>query len=356
MIFVFIIIIFAGYGLEFLGKLLKNNTLQKLMYMIVLIVSILNLFYVFYLYHPLVAYSDFSQTPQIALKLQELGAVRIYVHKANMRTFNEFNNTIQNKVPRYLSLQNDLVPNSNIIWKIPSSAFYSSFGPKRLYYFMSLFEDSYSPSSSASSQISFAGLRMLSIRNTDTIVSPIKLHNDALKFAAQFKLTDLENQYTYIYRNDDVLPEVYAYSNLSDISTFKDFVKLMSNQSFDIKKQALIENRDFDFQSEHELEFEASSISKSSAYYRFNIKLNQQALITLARTYYPGWFVKVDGKVTKIYPVNLVNMGTIVSEGNHIVEFVFNPLSFRIGMLITVSGYLIIAFLFLIKRRIINEL
>ena len=64
-------------------------------------------------------------------------------------------------------------------------------------------------------------------------------------------------------------------------------------------------------------------------------------MVTL-QTDYPGWKAYIDGEEVKIVKVNGVFRGIYVEEGNHNIEFIFAPLDFYVGALITGAFYLVV--------------
>ena len=64
----------------------------------------------------------------------------------------------------------------------------------------------------------------------------------------------------------------------------------------------------------------------------------ENSLLVLSDTYYPGWKAFVDGKKTKIYRADYTFRAISVSAGTHRVEFVYDPLSFKLGALFTMLG------------------
>jgi uncharacterized membrane protein YfhO len=58
----------------------------------------------------------------------------------------------------------------------------------------------------------------------------------------------------------------------------------------------------------------------------------------LSDTYFPGWRVFVDGKEEKIYRADYNFRAVPISAGKHRVEFVYDPLSFKMGAIITFLG------------------
>jgi len=64
----------------------------------------------------------------------------------------------------------------------------------------------------------------------------------------------------------------------------------------------------------------------------------ENSLLVLSDTYYPGWKAFVDGRKTKIYRANYTFRALPLSAGPHRLEFVYDPLSFKLGALFTFLG------------------
>jgi len=55
----------------------------------------------------------------------------------------------------------------------------------------------------------------------------------------------------------------------------------------------------------------------------------------VSETYYPGWRATLDGREVKIEPSHQIFRAIKVPAGEHKVKFVYDPLSFKIGSLIS---------------------
>jgi hypothetical protein len=66
--------------------------------------------------------------------------------------------------------------------------------------------------------------------------------------------------------------------------------------------------------------------------------LEQPGLIILADTYYPGWWLTIDGEPAPIYRANRMMRGAVVPAGRHTLVYVYRPASFYIGAVISVIG------------------
>ncbi|PDV99812.1 hypothetical protein A9Q02_00955 [Candidatus Chloroploca asiatica] len=68
------------------------------------------------------------------------------------------------------------------------------------------------------------------------------------------------------------------------------------------------------------------------------VETSAPALLVLSDAYFPGWRALVDGVETPILRTNYAFRGVPVSAGVHNVIFIYNPISFKIGFLITISS------------------
>jgi len=71
----------------------------------------------------------------------------------------------------------------------------------------------------------------------------------------------------------------------------------------------------------------------------------QNSLLVLGEKYYSWWYATVDGKKAEIVPVNHVLRGVYLTPGTHRVEFVFDPLPFKVGKWLTLSSLSLYALL-----------
>ncbi|MDP3046899.1 MAG: YfhO family protein, partial [Chloroflexota bacterium] len=70
---------------------------------------------------------------------------------------------------------------------------------------------------------------------------------------------------------------------------------------------------------------------------RLDVQSSTQAMVVVSELYYPGWRATVDGTETPIYRADHALRAVMVPAGRHSVEMVFNPLSFRMGAVISLA-------------------
>ena len=69
-------------------------------------------------------------------------------------------------------------------------------------------------------------------------------------------------------------------------------------------------------------------------------------LLVLTDNYASGWEARVDGRLTPVYVADHAFRAVFVPAGAHQVEFEYNPLSFKLGLavsLLTAAGLLFIS-------------
>lgn len=64
---------------------------------------------------------------------------------------------------------------------------------------------------------------------------------------------------------------------------------------------------------------------------KINATSNHSGYLVLSDTYYPGWKCYVDGAERQIYRANYAMRAVHLEAGQHNVEFVFDPITFRVG-------------------------
>ena len=74
-----------------------------------------------------------------------------------------------------------------------------------------------------------------------------------------------------------------------------------------------------------------------------------EKLAVFSEIYYPkGWNVYIDGNIQDYFSANYVLRSMVIPEGNHTVEFKFEPDSYNTGSKVSLAGSLILL-LFLIS-------
>jgi hypothetical protein len=82
-----------------------------------------------------------------------------------------------------------------------------------------------------------------------------------------------------------------------------------------------------------------------------DVRADGQALLVLSELFYPGWRATVNGKSTPIWMVDGDLRGIVVPSGPSRVSLVYAPLSFYLGLSLSIASVLAVGVLFLLERR-----
>jgi hypothetical protein len=81
------------------------------------------------------------------------------------------------------------------------------------------------------------------------------------------------------------------------------------------------------------------------------VRTTGDTLLVLSDTYFPGWKAFVNGKETKIYRANYAFRAIALGAGINHVEFVYDPVSFKLGAIITFLTIMVCLVIGLVTRR-----
>ncbi|MDH5397956.1 MAG: YfhO family protein [Cyclobacteriaceae bacterium] len=87
---------------------------------------------------------------------------------------------------------------------------------------------------------------------------------------------------------------------------------------------------------------------KQPNYLKYQANISDDGLIVFSEIYYPiGWTASIDGKDTNILQANYALRAIEAPQGDHTIEFHFNPASYRIGDVITLISCILLSLLIL---------
>ena len=164
-----------------------------------------------------------------------------------------------------------------------------------------------------------------------------------------------------LYKNHSPLPRAWLVKDFKVLDS-KEILLMMTQKEFDPRKEVLLEETPPSLTSVSSLTSlpleggvkgggEVEFISESNNRLQLLVNSTENNLLVLSDTYYPGWKAFVDGTPKKIYRANYAFRAVPLSAGTHRVEFVYHPLSFRLGALFTFLGFIGCGMMALVTRR-----
>ncbi len=156
-----------------------------------------------------------------------------------------------------------------------------------------------------------------------------------------------------IYKNTMVFPRVFLVNDyLIKTNPQSIFTNLFAN-NFALQKRIILEKNPGFPPSNNTIKGYAKILTYSSNKITVVSSENQQSLLFLSDPYYPGWSAYVDGKRTEIFRADYAFRALNVPAGNHAIVFIYQPLSFFIGIWVAVISLFstLVSLLFLRRKK-----
>jgi hypothetical protein len=176
-----------------------------------------------------------------------------------------------------------------------------------------------------------SAIPFFSISNVKYIISAIPQNTKLLKLIKDDELK--------IYENPFVLPPVFFVKQKIEETDLYSSLKLMKELKFNIfntiilhcnKVQNLISNNSF---------HNTNTTIEEFCYYnnKVYIKTNcsQEGFLVVSQNFYPSWQCLVNNRKTKIYRCNIFMNCIYLQKGYNEIWFYYDPISFKIGCVIT---------------------
>jgi len=267
-----------------------------------------------------------SRTPNIVFLQKDKSLFRVYTSPA----MNKLNETLRGNSyeEAFKASIDSLCPNRLIEYKLNDARVYCSIHNLAYSKVLNISDTAPFPSST----------NILNMLNVKYIITPKQMAD---------KRSKLVNKgiNCFVYENLDCLPRAYLVDNYLVLEKELDIAGKLKSKEFNPKKVVIVEEEpikpgfkscvsiteDGADKKEH---VEILSYTAQEIIIGVNV-LNKPKFLVLADNYYPGWQVYVDSSLQKLYKVNYALRGVYLAPGRHLVKFVFNPVSFKLGVLVS---------------------
>ena len=384
--------VLAGFGLKILMNLLKGRTflrpasanasaglgftlkvrpfvssfpLSYLLAPIFCFIVLFDLWFYFFNFNPIGSYQKWIQTPAQIVEFLKSLPVDQAGQNSGFRYY-EVGSTIawnatfvdkgwQDNLDSFWKLREGARPSNNILYNLPSAGIYAGLLPKRQSDIINLTDALFVAQPDGNLAVTNAAITLLSIQNVKYVVSPFSLLHSDLKplVSTRFSAPDIN---FIVYENLKVMPHAYLVDHFrlsfvgGKISNDLEMVKKQLVSPDFNPREAIILEEDPKFNRAGSLDNSSVTIINNSNE-KVQLKVNipsGNGLLVLADSYYPGWVAKVDGNEAKILAANLNQRAISVPQGEHSVEFFYQPLSFKIGAVISFLSLIVLISWFLV--------
>lgn len=159
-----------------------------------------------------------------------------------------------------------------------------------------------------------------------------------------------EEGQTKVYENREALSRAFFVDEVVKVENRDHEIEMLLNKNFDLKKKAVSSTFSF-AKRENTTSVDFNKYSDQSM--TLGVSIEKSAPLIVSNVFYPGWNAYVDGDKVEIKRVNYMFQSVLVQEGNHKVEFKYQPQSFYKGLRLSVLGIILagLASFFLWRKR-----
>jgi len=144
----------------------------------------------------------------------------------------------------------------------------------------------------------------------------------------------------HIYENLDVMPRAFLVHQAGVPPSDEAILACLVDHDFDLSSSILLEDETALARLESMLQEAPPAGGKDEVKiveYEANrvvieVTATQAGFLFLSDTYYPGWRARVDGREETVYRADYLFRAVLVPPGQHVVEFIFEPIAFKIGL------------------------
>ncbi len=194
--------------------------------------------------------------------------------------------------------------------------------------------------------------RFFDISNLQYIMTSYEIDDDDFALSTKMKLNDRD---IYLYEYMKRPGRLSLYGKTINVKNDKEAIEKLVDKKVDLRKELIISSgrRNDNTGTDSPVGY-AKLISYRSNKVTLEYIANRDAFLYLSDTYYPGWRAYVDGKETKIYRANLAFRAIKVPGGRHTVVFKYVPMSFYIGLVLTLLGIALCVWLWRRDRKMVS--
>lgn len=191
-------------------------------------------------------------------------------------------------------------------------------------------------------------VQLLRTFNVRYLVSFRQLPEKGIRFVEQFP-----KYFSWLYRVEGTVPRVYIVDRVFVEKQPLKALEKLSQLKFDPLRQVVLDN-DVAIRPSESFEAQAKIEQYENSLVTVQATANQDSVLVLADSFYPGWKAFVDGNETKILRANYFFRAVVLPKGVHRVEFRYKPWSFKLGWIIStfaMTGIIVVSLCVFLRQR-----
>jgi len=170
------------------------------------------------------------------------------------------------------------------------------------------------------------------------VITSYKVSDNDLKLVKSIEIGD---KTAYLYEYSLYPGRFLLFSKVYYAKDDKTVIEKLQSNTFDAKKELILIGQKENSYKKTGPIGQAKLVSYKANRFSLEYEADNDGFLYVSDTYYPGWRAYVDGKETKIYRANLAFRAIEAPKGKHTVVFKYVPMSFYIGLVLTIIGILL---------------
>jgi len=291
--------------------------------------AILDIFGLALFYLPRHSYDNFQYHPELVSRLSrtELKGRYLIVSSPGLDQQFPFSAGIKLKADTIDSIIRAPVWNYARLIQTAFPGIFQQEDGKIIFYDMTRFRDS--------SQLNENRMDLLDLVNLRWVISRVPV--PILERQGRYRLVSA--QPLYFYENQNPFPRAFLFHQIVKADSDQEGFDLMAKQSFNLREKLLMmspEAPELNGRGSAEPEF-ISLFRPSPDQLSLTFTARAPGYLFLSETYFPGWRAFLDEKEARIWRADYAFRAIDVGPGFHNLELVYQPVSFRIGIWVSLA-------------------
>lgn len=143
-----------------------------------------------------------------------------------------------------------------------------------------------------------------------------------------------------VYENLRAQPRAFLVSAVREIADVAALFDVMRSKDYDPKREVVTDRAPKGSPLPAAVGLDSPGSVSVESYgptvVRLRAEADRDCALVLADGFFPGWHAYIDGRRTEVFPAYYAFRGILLPAGAHTVEFRYTPLSFRIGLALSV--------------------
>lgn len=165
---------------------------------------------------------------------------------------------------------------------------------------------------------------------------------------SRFKVA-FEDRSVTVLESKTVLPRAFMVYDWEIITRPEDQLTRLLDKDFPLNKKVILEVNP-GIEKGQEAKFSIDKIIYEPNRSGFDVSTEKSGILFVSDAWFPGWKAFLDGRETNLLRANHNFRAVVVSQGEHTIQFIYDPLSFRIGLLVSAATALFLVALFVVDK------